>query len=170
VTTIRSPEIALPEDTELTLSFRYYLAHGSNSSNADTLSVLVVGVNTSAVFEEHGAVNDDDGDWAIENVSITSFAGQSVYLLIEAADNPNESLVEAAIDNLLIVASDLNHAPIADPQSVSTPEDTPVDILLTGSDSDDDPLSFAVISNPAHELLVLTYLYAVGNLLRLRQF
>jgi hypothetical protein len=105
------------------------------------------------VFEELGAANDDDGAWAIENVSITSFAGQTVYLLIEAADDSSESLVEAGIDNLVIVSTDLNHAPTADPQSVSTPEDTPLDILLTGSDPDGDPLTFTLVSSPTYGTL-----------------
>ncbi len=150
VTSIRSPGIALPAASELTLSFRYYLAHGSNSSSADILRVSVVVSDTLTVFEEIGAANNDDGAWAIENVSLNSFAGQIVHLLIEAADNSGDSLVEAAIDNVLIVTPDLNQAPIANPQLVTTPEDTAVSILLTGSDPDSDPLTFAIVSNPTH--------------------
>jgi Bacterial Ig domain len=46
-----------------------------------------------------------------------------------------------------------NQAPVADPQSVSTPENIPVDILLTGSDPDNDPLSFSIVSTPTHGTL-----------------
>ena len=67
VTSIRSPDIILPSAESLTLSFRYYLAHGSNSSSADTLRVTVVGASSSMVFEELGAANNDDGVWAINN-------------------------------------------------------------------------------------------------------
>lgn len=153
VTTIRSPEITLPMADSLTLSFRYYLAHGSNSTPDDYLRVKVVGSSSSTVFEELGAGNNDDGVWAINNANIDGFAGETVYLLIAAADAGSESLVEAAIDDVLIVANGINQAPIADPQSLSTPEDTPHYIILTGSDPDTDPLTFTVVSFPTHGIL-----------------
>jgi hypothetical protein len=43
-----------------------------------------------------------------------------------------------------------NIPPVADPQSVSTPEDTPKTIKLTGSDADGDPLTFIIVTPPAH--------------------
>jgi hypothetical protein len=150
VTSIRSPDIILPTAQSLTLSFRYYLAHGSNSTSADYLRVTVVGANNSMVFEELGAANNDDGVWAINNVGIDSFAGQKVYLLFTAADGLTDSLVEAAIDDVLVVGTGINQAPIANPQSVSTSEDSSMDILLTGSDPDDDPITYTVVSTPTH--------------------
>ena len=89
VTSIRSPDIILPSAESLTMSFRYYLAHGSNSSSADYLRVTLVGTSSSMVFEELGVTNNDDGVWAINNVGIDSFAGQTVYLLFSAADAIN---------------------------------------------------------------------------------
>jgi hypothetical protein len=167
VTSIRSLEITLPVDLDLTLSFRYYLAHGNNSSSQDYLRVTVVGTTSSMVFEELGAATNDDGVWSINNVSINEFAGQTVFLLIEAADEGSDSLVEAAIDDVIIVSSDINHAPTADPQSVTTFMDTPLDILLTGSDPDGDLLTFSVVTSPAHGALSgtapnLTYTPAPG--------
>lgn len=101
-TSVRSPNIALPASGTLTLSFAYYLAHGSNSSSADYLRVKVVGSSTSTVLEELGAANNDDAAWATASVNVSSFAGQTVYLLIEAADASTASLVEAAIDDVKI--------------------------------------------------------------------
>jgi hypothetical protein len=101
-TSIRSPAITLPSTGTLTLSFSYYLAHGTNSSTADFLRVRVVGTTTSLVFEELGAANDDDAVWATHSVNISSFAGQSVRILIEAADASTASLVEAAVDDVRI--------------------------------------------------------------------
>jgi hypothetical protein len=86
VTTIRSPAILLPSNGSLTLSLSYYLAHGNNSSSADYLRVKVVGSTTQTVLEELGAANDDDASWSNFSASLNSFAGQSIYLLIEAAD------------------------------------------------------------------------------------
>ncbi len=91
VTSIRSPEISLPVADSLTLSFRYYLAHGSNASSEDFLRVSVVGTTSVTVLEELGAANNDDGVWVINNMSIDGFVGDSVYLLIEAGDASADS-------------------------------------------------------------------------------
>ncbi len=46
-----------------------------------------------------------------------------------------------------------NQAPIANPQSLLTDEDTPLDIVLTGSDPDCSPLTYSVVSSPSHGTL-----------------
>ena len=46
-----------------------------------------------------------------------------------------------------------NQPPIAYPQSLSTPEDTPLDIVLTGFDPDCEPLTYSVVSSPTHGTL-----------------
>ncbi len=152
ITSIRSPDITLPVTDSLTLAFRYYLAHGSNSSAADFLRVKVVGATTTTVFEELGAAENDNGFWSLKTVSLDAWAGQTIYLLIEAADEGSDSLVEAAIDDLLIVAA-ANRPPVAVAQSVTTYEDTPVDIVLSGYDLDCDPLTFSVVTGPEHGTL-----------------
>lgn len=125
VTSIRSPAILLPTGRDLTLSFFYYLAHANNSSSADYLRVTVVGETTSmVVLEERGAGNDDDAVWEKASVSLNDFAGQTVNLLIAAADASGASLVEAAIDDVSIVA-------------------TIPPILRTGFDSDADGFNYA---------------------------
>jgi hypothetical protein len=101
-TSIRSPAITLPATGTLTLSFSYYLAHSLNSSTADFLRVQVVGATTSQVFEELGAANTDAGAWATFSTNISSFAGQTVRILILAADASTASLVEAGIDDVRI--------------------------------------------------------------------
>ena len=103
VTTIQSPLITLPSTGTLTLTFSYYLAHGTNSSTADFLRVFVVGSTTSQVLEELGANNDDDAVWAASPaINISSFAGQTVRIRIQAADAATASLVEAAVDDVRI--------------------------------------------------------------------
>ena len=102
VTSIRSPAIVLPSTGTLTLSFNYYLAHGSNATSADFLRVSVVGATTSVVFQRLGAATDVDGAWASATASLNAFAGQTVRLLIEAADASTASLVEAGVDDVRI--------------------------------------------------------------------
>lgn len=102
-TSIRSPNITLPSGN-LTLTFRYYLAHGTNSSTADFLRVYVVGSTTTQVFQELGGTENDNGVWATATVSLNAFAGQTVYIRIEAADASTASLVEAGIDDVRITS------------------------------------------------------------------
>ncbi len=153
MTSIRSPEISLPAADSLFLSFRYYLAHSNNSSNADYLRVTVEGVTSTMVFEEVGAPENDDGVWSIFNANLDEFSGQPIHVFISAADEASDSLVEAAIDDVLLIAQNANQAPMADAQSVSTPEDTRVDIVLTGSDPEGDPLTFSLVTTPTHGTL-----------------
>jgi hypothetical protein len=102
VTTITSPAIALPSTGTLTLSFSYYMAHLNNSSSADFLRVYVVGSTTTQVFSEVGAANNDAAAWATATANISSFAGQTVRIRIEAADASTASLVDAAVDDVRI--------------------------------------------------------------------
>ncbi len=46
-----------------------------------------------------------------------------------------------------------NNPPTANPQSVSTNEDTAKAITLTGSDPDGNPLTYALVTNPGHGTL-----------------
>jgi aminopeptidase S len=95
----------LPANSSLTLSFSYYLAHANNSSSADFLRVKVIGTSTSTVLQVLGTNKDKDAIWATATVNLSAFAGQTVYILIEAADNSSASLVEAAVDDVKIVSS-----------------------------------------------------------------
>ncbi|MCK5098142.1 MAG: carboxypeptidase regulatory-like domain-containing protein, partial [Desulfobacteraceae bacterium] len=49
-----------------------------------------------------------------------------------------------------------NKIPIADPQNITLDEDSSTSIVLTGSDQDNDPLTFTVQTNPEHGQLTGT--------------
>ena len=101
-TTILSPSITLPTGT-LTLSFSWYLSHLTNSSSADYFRIQVVsGSTTTTVFTQPGAATDRAATWATASAGLSSFAGQTVRLSVEAADESTASLVEAAVDNVKI--------------------------------------------------------------------
>jgi hypothetical protein len=102
VTSIRSPNITLPASGNITLSFSYYMAHLNNATSADFLRVSIVGSSTVVVFEELGAGNNDTAVWDTFNTSLNSFAGQTIYIRVEAADASGGSLIEAAVDDVLI--------------------------------------------------------------------
>jgi extracellular elastinolytic metalloproteinase len=101
-TSIRSPAITLPSSGNLNLTFSFYFAHGTNSSSADFFRVSIVGSTTTTVFQELGSTADDDASFATQTVSLNSFAGQTVRILIEAADASTASLVEAAVDDVRV--------------------------------------------------------------------
>jgi hypothetical protein len=103
VTSVMSPAIPLPPTGTLTLDFKYYFAHGSNASSADYLRVSVVNTTRTTVFQELGDANNDDAAWATATVDLSAFAGQTISLLIEAADAGTASLVEAAVDDVRIM-------------------------------------------------------------------
>ena len=103
VTSALSESIAVEADENVVLSFKYNFAHLSNSSASDYLRVTVVGEDsTKVVLEERGNKKDRSGEWIDFSVDLREFSGQSIQLLVEAADNKNSSLVEAGIDDVKI--------------------------------------------------------------------
>lgn len=102
-TSVRSQNISLPSGGNLTLSFDYYLAHYSNATNSDFLRVSIVGNTTAVVFEELASGDIDAATWDSFNTNLNSFAGQTVYILIEVADAGSSSLIEAGVDDVRIM-------------------------------------------------------------------
>ncbi len=86
-----------------------------------------------------------------------SFQQSGVYpITFTATDNgvPQQS----ATKTVTLTVTDLNRAPIADSKSATTNEDTGIPITLTGSDPENDPLTFSIVvgSGPAHGTLTGT--------------
>jgi carboxypeptidase T len=104
VTSIASPAITLPGKGTLTLSFLYSVAHDRTSTRDDYLRVKVAGRTTATVFEELGGPLNHNGAWLVKSVDLSAFAGQSVRIIVEAADGARDSLVEAAIDDVRITS------------------------------------------------------------------
>ena len=105
-TSVRSPAVTLPGTGTLTLSLSWYLAHGSNASSADYLRVSIVhSAGTTVLFTQAGAATNRNGTWATGTWNISAYAGQSVRILIQAADASTASLVEAGVDDVTITAA-----------------------------------------------------------------
>lgn len=103
VTSIRSPAVTLPSTGTLNVSMSWYLAHGSNSSSADFFRVSIVhNGGTTLLFNQAGAATNRNGAWATGTWSISAYSGQSVRILIQAADASGASLVEAGVDDVRI--------------------------------------------------------------------
>jgi VCBS repeat-containing protein len=65
----------------------------------------------------------------------------------------NDGTVDSKPATISITVEAVNDAPSAEAQSVTTAEDTPVLITLIGNDRDADPLTYAVVTGPAHGTL-----------------
>lgn len=61
--------------------------------------------------------------------------------------------VNPVCQTISVTVGEVNALPIAESQTVSTPEDTPVTILLAGSDVESPALIWAVVTQPAHGVL-----------------
>ena len=101
-TSIQSPAIAIPATGTTTLTFKSYFAHLNNSSTADFLRVQVVGTTTTTVFQVLGSAAQVNGAFTSQSANISTFAGQTVRILISAADAAGGSLVEAGVDDVSI--------------------------------------------------------------------
>lgn len=102
-TSIRSPAITLPSSGTLTLSLSWYLAHGSNASSADFFRVSVIhSGGTTGLFTQTGSATNRNGAWSSGSWNLSGYAGQTVRILIEAADAAGASLVEAGVDDVRI--------------------------------------------------------------------
>jgi aminopeptidase S len=54
------------------------------------------------VFKKSGRNRIVEAEWKARTIDISQFAGQTIYLLIQAADRGSSSLVEAGIDNVSV--------------------------------------------------------------------
>jgi carboxypeptidase T len=102
-TTVRSPAIALPDPVG-TLTFRYYLAHASNSSTADSFRAYVEEVDgtRTLVKRELGGAFTDRPSWTTVSVPMTPWAGQTIRIVFVAEDRGTGSTVEAAVEDVRI--------------------------------------------------------------------
>ncbi|MFG3419095.1 M28 family peptidase [Micromonospora sp. NPDC048063] len=105
VSTIQSPAITLPSTGTLNLSFSWYLAHLNNASSADYLRVRVVGSGTVTALNATGAATDRAAAWQSAGVDVSALRGQTVRIVVDAADAGGASLVEAAVDDVRITQS-----------------------------------------------------------------
>ncbi len=103
ITSVRSAPIAIPA-TPGRLTFRYYLAHSSNSSSADYFRAYVERQDGSRtlVRQELGAANTDNPAWASASIVLTPWAGETVRIVFVAGDVGAASTVEAAVDDVRV--------------------------------------------------------------------
>jgi VCBS repeat-containing protein len=175
-------------------NFTYHANDGKTDSTVATVTVTVTAVNDTPVAnsqsvttaEETAKVvtltgSDVDGDTLtyivvagpvhgtlagtapnITYTPVTNYNGSDSFTF-----KVNDGHVDSVPATVSITISAGNQAPVANPQSVMTEEDTAKAITLTGSDVDGDTLTYTVLTQPAHGTLSgtapnLTYIPAAN--------
>jgi aminopeptidase S len=62
-----------------------------------------MGDTKAVVLQELGTALNDNAAWTLARVDLSAFAGQTIRILVEAADQASGSLVEAAVDDVKII-------------------------------------------------------------------
>ncbi len=119
------------------------------------------------------ASSDPEGDSLNYSWSLTSIpAGSSATLNNATTATPsfiadidgtyslslavNDGEFDSAADTVTISVVTSNSAPVALDDSVSTDQDTEIDITLSATDADGDDLTYTIVSNPAHGTVTLS--------------
>ncbi len=158
-------------------SFTFVANDGSVNSAPATVSITVTPVNDAPVAAPQAVVTQQDAPVGItllgsdvdgDALTYSVASGPSQGTLAGAAPNltytpyagyegpdaftfvVNDGQADSAAAEVAITVTRTNHQPLADPQSVETAEDTAIAVILTGSDQDADPITFAMTAWPEH--------------------
>ncbi len=164
-------------------SFTFRVWDGTVFSDPATVSITVTAVNDPPVANPQAVTTPEDTARAITltasdidfdpltysivtppaNGSLTGAPPNVTYTPAANYHGPDSFTFRvwdgAAFSNtatVSITVTAVNDPPVANPQSVTTPQDTPVAVTLTGSDIDFDPLTYSIVTPPAHGALTGT--------------
>lgn len=140
-----------PEDTPKSLTLNATDADG-NKATPDALSWKVTAAPLHGTLDLlSGAMSHDSGSAYSAPVVYTpaaNYAGSDSFQF-----RVNDGWFTSNVATVTINVTAVNDPPTANPQSVTTAEETPKLITLTGSDPENQSLSFTVNVNPSHGAL-----------------
>ena len=161
-------------------SFTFKANDGTADSNVATVSITVNAVNDAPVANDVAAstaeglpvnvtltATDVDGDALSYSVvtgpahGVLSGTGAVLtYTPVAGYTGPdsftfqaNDGQADSNVATVTINVGAANNAPVADDQSVTTAEDAAVNITLTATDADSNPLTYSIVAQPAHGTL-----------------
>jgi RHS repeat-associated protein len=155
-------------------------ANDGELTAADGIEIVVLPPNKPPQADPQDVQTDED---AAVNITLTATDPNGDPLTFNILDNPDHGTLSGSAPDLLytpdpnyfgsdaflfeahdgetnsnpatisITVNPVNDAPVADSQSLTTDEDTTLDMTLTGSDIEDDPLDFLVTQAPENGVL-----------------
>ncbi len=158
-------------------SFTFKANDGSLDSNIATVSITVTHVNHPPVANAQTvtttedtplpitlSASDVDGDplsYSLVTPPVHGALSGSAPNLTYTPDlhyhgpdsftfKANDGFVDSNVATVSITITHVNHPPVANAQTLTTTEDTPLVITLSASDVDGDPLSYSLVTPPAH--------------------
>ena len=163
-------------------SFTYKANDGTVDSNVATVTITITAVNDAPVAQDIEVAtpentpidiillgSDVDGDTLTYEIvsqpanGTLTIAGKVVTYSPNAnwhgSDSftykVNDGTVDSNVATVTIIVTPINFAPVAQDINVTTPEDTPIDITLLGTDVDGDTLTYAIVDQPTNGALTI---------------
>jgi uncharacterized protein YjiK len=164
-------------------SFTFKTNDGKIDSNVATVSITVNHVNHAPVAQSQSIITDEDAAKLITLVATDPDGDTLTYTIVTQPTHgtlsgtppnvtytpiahyygsdaftfkANDETVDSNIGTVSITVNHVNHAPVAQTQSVTTDEDTVKAITLIATDTDNDQLNYAIVAQPGHGTLTGT--------------
>ncbi|MCD4815700.1 MAG: tandem-95 repeat protein, partial [Methanosarcinales archaeon] len=129
--------VTTPEDTSVDITL------SATDADGDALTYSIVDVPS------HGTVTLSDNTATYTPTSNYNGADSFTF-------NANDGTVDSSTATVSITVTGVNNAPVASDQSITTPEDTSVDITLSATDADGDSLTYSIVDNTSHGTVTLS--------------
>ncbi len=142
VTNENDPPIADPQSVETTQNTPIDITLSGSDVDGDSLTYDTVD------GPSHGTLSG-----TASNITYTpknDYIGPDSFNFIV-----NDGIADSGLATVSITITKINQSPAAEDQSVTTNEDVPIDITLTGSDPDSDSITFSIFSPPTNGTLEL---------------
>jgi hypothetical protein len=161
-------------------AFTFRAHDGQADSGPATVDIVVRPVNDAPVAVDRALETDEDTPVAVTlnatdvdgdvltyvivsppaHGTLTGIAPALTYTPSAEYHGPDvmtfrarDGAVDSNTATVSITVRGVNDAPVAQGQVVATDEDTPVPVTLTAHDVDDDPLTYVIVTPPAHGTL-----------------
>jgi hypothetical protein len=123
---------------------------GNDDEGADNESSQTMTV--TEVYEGTDGTVSLGSDGNITFTPEVDFSGDATFRYLVCDDgSPSKCSAQRATVNVTV--SPVNDAPVADNQSVTTDEDTAIEVILSASDIEGDALDYTIVSAPQHGTL-----------------
>ncbi|WP_169727527.1 Ig-like domain-containing protein [Granulosicoccus antarcticus] len=123
----------------------------ATDEDGDTLAYSLTGADAD-LFNINSSTGAVSFKVAPDFESASDAGGDNVHdIIVTATDDSTGNLSDSQA--IAITVLNVDEAPVATPQSLSTFEDIPLSITLSGNDAEDDTLTYSVVNTPENGVL-----------------